>query len=81
MVNNKITQNQIPLENNMQAIALLATLYKTIDICSIYMRPNYNIVQSEVDHLIKQYRKAFILLEDFKCQNEIWEIRETNRKC
>lgn len=81
MVNNKIQQNQNHLDTNMQEVAVLATLYKTIAICFIYMRPNCNIVQSELDHLVEQFRKAFILLEDFKCQNEIWGSRETNRKC
>lgn len=63
----------------MQAIAVSATLHRTITICSIYIPPS-DIIQSEIDPLIKQHPKPFILLGDFKCQNEIWGSKETNKK-
>lgn len=56
------------------------TIQKKIRICSIYIPPIRDIIQSEIDDLIKQLPKAFILLGDFIFQNEIWESKETNKK-
>ena len=48
ILNNSIPQSQIQLNTNLQAVAVKATLHKTIHVCSLYLPPGdrINIVDS-----------------------------------
>lgn len=43
------------------------------------MPTNHIKIQTEIDHLIKEFPKLFLVLGDFYCQNEIWGIKETKK--
>ena len=53
IINNSVPQSQIPLNTNSQAIAVKATLHKTIHICSLYLPPNDKINIADLEHLIQ----------------------------
>ena len=40
IINNNIPHSEITLNTNMQAVAISATLHKTITVCSVYILPN-----------------------------------------
>ena len=39
VINNSVPQNLIPLNTNLQAVAVKVTLHKTIHVSSIYLQP------------------------------------------
>ena len=49
IINNSVPQSQIPLNTNLQAVAVKVTLHKTIHVCSIYLPPGdlFNIADLE----------------------------------
>ena len=82
IVNNTLLQSQINFNTNLQAIAVSVTLHKTISICSLYIppHPNSNIIKLELEDLIQQLSKPFILMGDFNSHNQIWGSRDTNER-
>ena len=79
IINNTQLQSQINLNTKLQAIAVSVTLHKTISICSLYIPPNSNIIELELEDLI-QLLKPFILMGDFNSHNQIWGSRDTNKR-
>ena len=80
LINNKIPQSAIHLNTTLQAVAVSATLHKTITLCSIYIPPNDPINENEIDNLLLQLPKPFILMGDFNSHNNIWGCIDTNQK-
>ena len=80
IINNKIPQSEIHLNTTLQAVAISATLHRTITICSIYLPPNEPINNNEIENLIQQLPKPFILMGDFNSHNIIWGSKDTNQK-
>ena len=80
IVNNRVPQSEIDLNTKLQAIAVSVTLHRTITICSIYIPPNDNINETELDNLLQQLPKPYILMGDFNSHNELWGCRDTNSK-
>lgn len=69
LVKNDIPQSKIDLNITLQRMAIRASIYKTITICFVYIPPNDPIVGTELDKLLKQLPKPFILMGDF---NHMW---------
>ena len=80
IINNSVPQSQIPLNTNLQAIAVKATLHKTIHICSLYLPPNDRISIADLEHLIQQLPKPFIIMGDFNSHSNVWGCRDTDQK-
>ena len=43
MVDSRLPHSQIPLNTNMQAVAVRVTLHRVIAVCSVYIPPNSKI--------------------------------------
>ena len=71
LINNKIPQCRILLNTNLQAVAASATLHRAITICSRYLPPHDLTVDTELDQLLQQLLKPFILMSDFNSHNII----------
>ena len=80
LIPNKISQHRIQLDTNLQVAAASAILSRTITICSIYIPPNNQIIDSELDQLLQQLPRPFILMGDFNSKNIIWGCKEINKK-
>ena len=80
LIHNKISKHRIQLDTNLQAAAASATLHQTITICSIYIPPHIQIIDTELDQLFQQLSRPFILMGDFNCHNIIWGCKEINKK-
>ena len=70
----------ISLNTSLQAIAVKAALTVVITLCCIYIPPNDNLNITELQRLIDQLPKPFLLLGDFNTHNEIWGSRNHNRR-
>jgi hypothetical protein len=71
-VNNRAPHRIIPLNTNLQAIAVSVTLHRVITFCSIYIPPNTNLSPNELDTLVQQLPAPFVLLGDFNAHNILW---------
>lgn len=58
----------------------MSTLPKRITICNIYFPPNLQFDIEELNNLIPQLPKPFILLGDFNSHNKIWGSNFTSTK-
>ena len=79
LIHNKIPQCRIQLDTNLQAAAASATLHCTVTICSIYISPHNQIIDTKLDQLLKQLPRPFILMGDFSSHNIICGCKETNK--
>jgi len=63
---------QIPIYSNLEVIAVQITLESKISICNIYIPNQTSFNTSDIDNIIKQLPKLFILLGDFNSHSEYW---------
>ena len=54
MIHSTVPHRKIDLNTNLQAIAIKASLNKSITICSIYIPPNKRISQNDLENLLLQ---------------------------
>ena len=80
LIRNSIPQSKIHLNTQLQAIAVKATLHRTINICSIYILPYDAINESEINNILQQLPTPFILLGDFNSYNTVWGCRSTHHE-
>ena len=55
----------------MQAVAISATLQKTIIVCSVYIPPNEEPKESELNNLKEQLPRPIIIIGDFNSHKKI----------
>ena len=80
LIRNDIPQSKINLDTKLQTIAIKATLHRTINICSLYIPPHDPINEKELNKLIQQLPRPFILMGDFNSHNIIWGSKDTNQR-
>ena len=80
IINNNIPHSEIKLNTYLQAAAISATLHKTITVYSIYIPPSKEIKESELNNLIEQLPRPFIIIGVFNSHNEIWGSKKTDKK-
>lgn len=71
-VKNDKPVHQISLNTNLQAVAVSLMIGKRVNICSLYLPPSENIPRQEIENLIKQLPKPFLLLGDFNAHSRLW---------
>ena len=79
-VRKEIPYISVNLNTSFQAVAVQLYLHKKITLCSIYIPPDKKFTQLELENLIQQLPKPFILSGDFNSHNEIWFDKKTDNK-
>ena len=64
----------------MQAVAISATLHKTITVCSVFIPSNEEPKELELNNLIEKLPRPFIIMADFNSHNEIWGSKKIDKK-
>ena len=80
LIKYNIPQSEIPLDTNLQAVAVRATLHRTFSICSIYIPPNEKLSETAIEKIINKLPKPFILLGDFNSHNILWGCKKIDSK-
>ena len=70
--------SHIPLNTNLQAVAVSITLHRVITLCSIYIPPSSRLSLKDLDDLVPQLPSPFILLGDFNGHNILWGSKDIN---
>ena len=79
IINQDIPHCEIKLNTNLQAAAISVTIHKTT-VCSIYIPPSKEIKESELNNLIEQLPRPFIIMGDFNSHNQSWRSKKTDKK-
>ena len=74
-VKNNKPAHQIPLNTNLQAVAVSLIMGKRITICSLYLPPNEVITKQAIENLMNQLPKPFMLIGDFNAHSPLWYDR------
>ena len=75
MIRRDITHSKIPLQTDLQAVAVQLCLKRKYTICSIYIPPCNginNVLVQNLDNLIRQLPRPFLLLGDFNGRHPLW---------
>lgn len=80
LIRNDFPQSKIQLKTHIQAVATKATLHRTINICSIYIPPHNPLNEIDLNNLIDQLPRPFLLLGDFNSHNVIWGSKYSDKK-
>ena len=71
-VKNGVSAIRIDLNTNLQAVAVSVKFHKRIAICSLYLPPGQVITKQEMEGLIGQLPRPFLLLGDFNARSKLW---------
>ena len=80
LIRKDIPQNKISINTHLQSITVSAILCKTVTICSLYIPPHDPNNENELNNLIEQLPKTFILMRDFNSHIIIWGSKTTNKR-
>ena len=74
---NHLSSYQITLNTKLQAVAASVKIRQRITICSLYLPPgdgwmNLNEMKTEIQNLINQLPKPFLLLGDINAHHPLW---------
>ena len=72
LVHTSLQYSRVTLYTTLEAVAVTINSNKQYTICSIYLSPNVNIRKEEVQDLIKQLPRPFMLLGDFNAKHQTW---------
>ena len=71
-IHSDVVYHRIKLNTQFQAIAIHAYLHKRITICNIYINPQQTFTQRDLEQLVEQLPKPYILTGDFNSHNTLW---------
>ena len=72
MINSSLTQREIKLKTDLQAIAVSVTLEKEITLCSVYIPPFLALRSEHLNSLLQHLPSPYMLLGDFNGHNVPW---------
>ena len=79
-ININAAHSHIPLNTNLQAVAVSITLHRIITLCSVYIPPSSRLSAKDLDDLVPQLPSPFILPGDFNGHNIFWGSKDINDK-
>ena len=79
-ISNAVPHSPVPLDTPLQVTAAKISLNKTITLCSLYLPPNQVLNIDDLQGLISQLPRPFLLVGDFNAHNPLWGCGGTNRR-
>ena len=80
MVNKSVPHSEVGLNTKLHAVAIRASIQKTITICSIYLPPSLHWEIKRLEEQITQLPTPFILMGDFNAHSKLWRCELTDKK-
>ena len=80
LINSAVPHMPLSLNTNLQATAASLSLDKKITLCSLYLPLSIPINVADLDNLISQLPKPFLLLGDFNSHNTLWGCNTSNQR-
>ena len=73
LVNQCLQHSLVNINTGLQAVAVRILFNKFITVCSLYLPPDNNFSQQDLQDLIDQLPSPFLLLGDVNAHNTIWD--------
>jgi hypothetical protein len=70
----------VPLQTNIQAVAVRLTLHVALTLCSIYIPPSSSPSVADFQALLNQLPQPFLLVGDFNAHNPLWGSTNVNNR-
>ena len=80
LVKSNVGHVHLPLNTNLQAVAVRCHLDRLYTICNIYLPPNDPVTLDEITDLISLLPEPYILVGDFNARHTLWGDVTTNSK-
>ena len=80
LVRNDISQHQIRIDTELQAIDVKATLHKSINIWNICIPPHDPISDTKINKLIEQIPKPHLFLLDLNSHSTVWGYQKKKKE-
>lgn len=79
---NSIFARKINLITDLEAVAISTIVpnYKKITICNIYLPPNENFTNEQIENIIDQLPRPYMIVGDFNSHNTIWGSTRTDTR-
>ena len=73
-----VPASQHPLSSTLQAVAVRVFVNVLITICSIYIPPGEDVSLSDLEALVDELPRPFLLLGDFNAHSPLWGCSTTD---
>ena len=80
IIKNNIPHSVVNLNTSLQAVAISATLNKVLTICSLYIPPSHRLSIHELNDLVSQLPRPFIILGDFNAHHNAWGCNDIDKR-
>ena len=80
LISNDFPQKPIPLNTNIQAIAIQIHILQLITVCSVYLPPNVTLRQHDLNNLVNKLPTPFLFLGDFNAHSPFWGSPNINSR-
>ena len=80
MIKDGIPHSEVILDSPLQAKAVTLTSNKHYTICSLYLSPSKVFTLAQLQHLINQLPKPFMLMGDFNAHSVTWGCKDNNNR-
>ncbi|GBN11311.1 hypothetical protein AVEN_78555-1 [Araneus ventricosus] len=80
LISNDVPSAPLELNSSLQAVAVRIHLHSLITVCNLYIPPNQQVAQSELNNLINQLPTPFVLIGDLNGHSPIWGRPDTNSR-
>ncbi|KAE9528780.1 hypothetical protein AGLY_012355 [Aphis glycines] len=71
---------EIPIQSNLEVIAISLHTKNPLCICNIYLPDSSNLLLNDLNNIIRQLPKPFLFLGDFNSRNPIWGSNYTDAR-
>ena len=62
----------IPLRTTLQAVASIIFIGSQYTICSLYIPPHSQIIENDLEELLEQLPRPYLILGDLNCRDPMW---------
>ncbi|KAF0703403.1 Endo/exonuclease/phosphatase domain-containing protein, partial [Aphis craccivora] len=80
IINNSFPWEGIPINSNLEAVSISITLETKITLCNIYILNQFNFTLLDLENIIKQLPRPFIIVGDFNSHSHIWGSYKTDTR-
>ena len=73
-------QSEVHIDTNLQVKAVKITTHKTITLCSMYVPPSRQLTESELNKVLDQLPRPYLIMGDFNAHSILWGNDSTYAK-
>lgn len=80
LVHKSLSYRDLPITSPLQAQACMIGLRQILTICNLYVSPNEDLRQQDLDNLVTQLMPPFIIVGDINGKNAMWGGNTTDNR-